>query len=381
MNQEKNIHVLYIPAWLPTGEDQFGGSFILDQANALRKHTAAQVGFIYRQDIAIRKKKKVILSYLEPFDHIVVAKPYVPKVTGFTIRIWCSQYYDAFERYIKRFGIPEVIHAHSFVAGFAARHISRKCGIPFLLTEHLTSFIEQKITRAHKGTLAKVLKEAEDVVAVSNCLREAISTHTARSIVMIPNLFDEEIFMPSTAPTKSPFKIVSVGDLIPRKGFDALIDAFKIAFDRDKDIRLEIIGIGPLRKNLEEQVFRSNLTSQVVFRGACTPDEVAKAMQMSHLCISTSHLETFGITLIEAMACGVPILATPSGGPDEIVTHQTGILTANWNPETVANEILSMKQNSTKFDHEKIAEYAMGHYGSKVVAAQIFRLYEKALRN
>lgn len=380
MKDAKDIHVLYIPAWLPTGDNQFGGSFILDQANAVQRHTPARVGFIFRQDLAIRKKHDVLLSYLAPFDHVLVTKPYIPKATSFAIRTWCNQYFHAFRKYIRRFGKPDVIHAHSYVAGFAARHISLESGVPFVLTEHLTTFIDKKVNKAHIGTLKKVLSEADHVIAVSDCLREAIRPYTDRGIHVIPNLFDEHIFQLSDTPQKEAFTIVSVGDLIPRKGFDVLINAFKIALAQDSDLRLEIIGIGPLREKLEAQVMGKNLSHYVAFKGACKPVEVAEVMQASHLCISTSHIETFGITVIEALACGKPVVATPSGGPQNIITLETGILTANWDSNTIAKAILDVKRNEERYKPQRIAEYAVSQYGSKVVADQIFDLYQEVLR-
>lgn len=381
MKNKKDIHVLYIAAWLPTGSNQFGGSFILDQAIAIQKHTPARVGFIYRQDLAIRKKFDVLVSYLAPFDHVVVKKTYIPKASSFAISIWCNQYFDAFRQYVQRYGKPDVIHAHSYVAGFAARHIFRKTGIPYVLTEHLTTFMEKKVTKAHVVTLKKVLNEAKCVIAVSDCLREAIEPYTGRCIDVVPNLFDEQIFQPFHVPKKETFTIVSVGDLIRRKAFDVLINAFKIALDQDSDLRLEIIGTGPLKEELEAQVIGKNLSSSVTFHGACSPVEIAAVMQASQLCVSTSHVETFGITIIEAMACGIPVVATPSGGPQEIVTSENGILTTNWEINTIAKAILGVKHSIEIFKKDKIAENAVRRYGSRSVASQIFEIYLKEIEN
>lgn len=380
MLQSKDMHVLYIPAWLPTSDNQFGGSFILDQAHAVQKHTPTDIGFIFRQNLSITGRHTVIRSYLDSFDHVVVTKPYIPKVTTYAISLWCNQYYDAFKRYVKHHGTPDIIHAHSYVAGFAARYIHAKSNIPFVLTEHLTSFLDQTIKHPHISSLKKVLDEAAAIIAVSRKLREAMGTYSKKNIHVIPNLFDKQVFTPARNSRNDHYTIVAIGDLIPRKAFDVLIAAFKIALDQGPDLRLEIIGTGPLSKQLGSQVREMHLQSRVTFHGPCKPREVAEVLQASDLCVSTSHVETFGITLIEAMACGVPVVATPSGGPQEIVTAHTGIITSNMDPNTIAAAILEIKRNKDKYRPADLREYALKKYERQVVANQIIELYRRVLR-
>lgn len=379
MKPTKDVHVLYIPAWLPTADNPFGGIFILDQVKAIQNYTPAHVGIIFRQDLTLNKKHNVLDSHLAPFNHVVVRKPYMPKANTTTIKLWCNQYLDAFDQYVDRYGTPDIIHAHSYIAGFAARYISRKNGIPYVLTEHLTTFIDQNIKKAHVPILKKVLSEAACVIAVSDFLREAIKPYTTRPIDVIPNLFDEQIFLPSSISIKEPFTIVAIGDLIPRKGFDVLIKAFKIACGEVDGMYLAIVGTGQLRHELEDLVASADLESFVTFHGPCSNREIAAILQASQLCISTSHVETFGITIIEAMGCGVPVIATPSGGPNEVITAQTGIQTSDSDPVTIAASIVKMKRNYANYKSEKIAEYAVGKYGSKVVTGLIFDVYQNIL--
>jgi len=376
---KKDLHVLFVPAWLPTSSQPYVGNFILEQANALHNHTSARIGLIYRQDLTFAQNRKLRREHLKPFEHIIVTKPYIPKASRFTIDIWCRQYFDAYRKYAKRYGPPDVIHAHSYIAGFAASYIAKKTGIPFVLTEHASTFISEDIRPSQISSVKRALNSASSIICLSNSLKKVLEKFTDQHIEVIPELVDTKVFYPQDVRKNEIFTIVDIGYLIPRKGYDILIDAFKIAHNLDNAIRLEIVGDGKLRDELEARVQNANLQEDITFHGGLPADEIAKLLCQSHLCISTSHVETFGITLIEAMACGIPVVATPSGGPQDIVTSETGLLTADWNPDVIAKAILNMKQRQGSYEMEGIAQYTEDNYGSEAVAGQIHDVYRNVL--
>ena len=88
-----------------------------------------------------------------------------------------------------------------------------------------------------------------------------------------------------------------------------------------------------------------------------------------------SRYETFGIVLIEAMACGIPVIATKCGGPEEIVTDETGLLIEKDNPEELALAIKNIWANPGKYNKQTIRKYSADKYGQSVFAEKISALY------
>jgi glycosyltransferase involved in cell wall biosynthesis len=94
------------------------------------------------------------------------------------------------------------------------------------------------------------------------------------------------------------------------------------------------------------------------------------------LCLA-SRFETFGVVFVEAMASGVPVIASKTGGPDSFVTSETGMLVSVENIEetTAALETMFFKKNS--FDYEYIRNYAVENFSEEVIAKKIIGLYEE----
>jgi glycosyltransferase involved in cell wall biosynthesis len=122
-----------------------------------------------------------------------------------------------------------------------------------------------------------------------------------------------------------------LGRLVGWKAVDLLLDAFKIVADRCPQARLEILGDGDTRQDLEEQSRRLGLTDRVEFAGWVSADEGARRLRGSDVFVLPSLRESGGVVLLEAMAVGLPVVASRWGGPGVHVDDATGIRVA---PET-----------------------------------------------
>ncbi|MEQ9467537.1 MAG: glycosyltransferase [Ekhidna sp.] len=116
---------------------------------------------------------------------------------------------------------------------------------------------------------------------------------------------------------------LSIGRLEPEKGFDMLLDAIKNL----PDVNLKIAGSGSQSDELTKRIIREDLSNRVELAGERSREEVRNLMQECQFLVLPSKYETFGNVLLETMACGKPVVATACGGPQEIVSGKTGILT------------------------------------------------------
>ena len=149
------------------------------------------------------------------------------------------------------------------------------------------------------------------------------------SIAVIYNGVDINLFRPEATPAihlvgspPQPY-IVSVGSYIPRKGHRSLLDAFAKVVKRYPSLGLVIVGMdGPERAKLLERAKILELGGSVTLLVNAKPPEVAVVVAGATLCVQPSTAEPFGLAVIEAGACGVPVLVTAVGGHVELITDR-----------------------------------------------------------
>ena len=138
-----------------------------------------------------------------------------------------------------------------------------------------------------------------------------------------------------------------VGRLVPIKGCEYFLRALKIVLRERSEVRGLVVGDGPLRKKLEELSEGLGISGRVVFSGA--REDIPEVMHAIDLLVLTSLNEGLGRVLLEAMACGVPVVASRVGGVPEIVIHgETGLLVPPADPRRTAEAILEVLNDSEK---------------------------------
>lgn len=155
--------------------------------------------------------------------------------------------------------------------------------------------------------------------------------------------------LPSIPSKKSPLNtknLISVGRLVPEKDFPLLINIMENIHKKDPEIKLDIIGDGLERKNLEQLIKTKNLNSCIKITGFLPQTEIAKYYHDSSLFVLTSKTEAFGLVLTEAMSYGLPCLALArASGARAQIGKDTGFLLNSENPTEIADKIISLLNN------------------------------------
>jgi glycosyltransferase involved in cell wall biosynthesis len=136
-------------------------------------------------------------------------------------------------------------------------------------------------------------------------------------------------------------RVLFVGRLIPVKGVSMMLDAVQ-RVRKNVDIHLTIVGDGPLRRDIEDEVKRRELSDVVHLTGNLPLRDVAAHYREADLFCLPSVRESGGAVLLEAMACGVPVAAVAYGGPAEIVDEQVGRLLPANGPEALVQALVQM---------------------------------------
>ena len=145
------------------------------------------------------------------------------------------------------------------------------------------------------------------------------------------------------------FQILSVGYLIERKGFEYLIRAMPLVLEKYENARLKIVGTGPLESKLKELVYELDLGDEVEIVKNVSDEELLMIYNSSDLFVlpsivdSQGNTEGLGVVLLEAMACGLPVIGSDVGGiPDIIEDEKTGVLVKEKDYEELSKVILNL---------------------------------------
>ncbi len=385
-------HILLLPSWYPTDYAPIRGNFFREQAQAL-KEAGAQVGVIYVDFRSYRTLKAAhLLGTRFQIEHRIERGIATYRYCGWNplsarwrYRWTINLSQRMWRRYIAKWGVPDIIHAHSVIwGGAAASALARQTGIPYILTEHSSGYARGLIRPWQRPIIEGVLLHAAALLAVSPAVKQILTPYVpSRSdeIIVTPNMVNTSFFhLPSTPRASRPFRFLSVANLNRNKGLDIVLRAFAQAFEQAEEVILEIGGDGPERTALERLVVELNIQARVVFLGRLSREEVRAAMWRANALVLASHIETFGVVLIEAMATGLPVIATRSGGPEQIVTSRTGVLVERGNVSALARAMKHLRENRCQWgDEAAIRQEAISNYDQQVIANRLLEIYAKTL--
>lgn len=381
------MHILVIASWYKTQPGEIAATFIEEHARMLLNNNI-KTGLIYpffNGGFIDRLKglKPAVKSFKdEGLPTYVLGVPsIIPYFRRIIFKHLLHRAEGAYLDYIKKHGKPDMLHAHSvFMGGVFARYIAKKYNVPYVITEHATKLIlnSNDLKQFEFDIVRKVYSDAKHVFFVSGFQQAKmfdIYQNTTNSSTVIYNILNP--YFSYVPLNKDSFRIVVVGGLIPRKNHRLLFDALTIVADKKLECKVLIIGDGPLKENLLIVSGSLPETISTKFYGNLSRPEVYNVIKSSHVLVSTSQFETFGINLIEALAVGRPVISTPSGGPFEIVTKENGILLNSFEPEELANAILHIYENYTSYIQQKISEDCVARYSEKAMFERLADVYKE----
>ncbi len=296
--------------------------------------------------------------------------------------LWVRWLVSAGQYYIRRYGLPDIIHAfQGRWAGYAAYLLSRRYRLPYVITEHESYFEERKIPCSALPFLCTMYRRAARVIAVSRAMARAMREVCApERIIVIPNMVDTRLFCPPVAPrTAAPFIFLSVARFARVKRLDLLIQAFHRAFAGDPQVRLRLVGRGPEAVAMSRLVHKLSLEGQVHFCGELPHEQVKDEMQRAHCLVLCSDVETFGIVLIEALACGLPVIATQCGGPEDVLSEEIGLLCERNDPEALAAALRHLRDNAHRYSPSALHDFAEQRFGEQAVTARVLSVYHESI--
>jgi teichuronic acid biosynthesis glycosyltransferase TuaC len=379
-------HILVVPSWYSSGRGS-GGGYFRDQALAL-KSAGYRVAILtpdihtWRDRRSGRVPRRRGAAAAVECDGLPIYRrddlTLLPRLPYRNPLLWTRCGLRLAKRYIAENGRPDLVHAHCCLnAGVLALALRRRYRIPYVVTEHSAGPMQPRWWE--RDLIRRIIAAASRCIAVSPHLAECLSNeYPATYWHYVPNLLGEAFLPDAAAPpphaTPRPFVFLCVARLSPEKRHALLLDTFADAFADEPDIRLRLVGDGPALTSLEQQARTLGIAARVDFAGGLPAAGVRAEMEAADAFVLASDGETFGVVVIEALACGLPVVSTASGGPDHLIDATNGILVPSGDRGALAEALRSMRRRAQGYDPAAIRAAVLRRFAPDAFARQFTSL-------
>lgn len=384
------MKIFVIPSWYPYSHNPINGTFFKDHAEKLQEsgHDVTVVAteiislkgfFSSRSDIG---KKIYSEQGVKTYQQIHMNR-HPGNFSKFYTR-YKKEFKILLEEAIKKEGLPELFHVHSSLWAGAAL-CEMELGVPIIVSEHIKEFLIQNGFDEFQHQLIQyTYNNVQGLITPSTAVMESIKNTfnipTSCKTQVIPNMVDTEYFVPlKNKPDNDRFTFLIVAMLRPEKRIDTIIKAF-MPIGNNFLAKLSILGDGPEFKKLHDLAGEISLERQIKFLKKKGKSEVLKNIQKADVCLLYSEMETFGVTLIEALSCGIPVIGGNVGGANDIITPNNGIIVPVNSPKALQKAMKNMILNIGRYDRDKIREDAVKRFDKKVIIKKLEKLYQELIQ-
>ncbi|MCS0638112.1 glycosyltransferase [Streptomyces sp. LP05-1] len=390
-----------ITPWYPSPNNPYAGSFVRAATAAVAGHFE-RVTVFHTEDwsgsasAALNDAIKVTSSRLQERGGLA---PVLDTPEGSLVRVpvplvhrknyapWVSAQAEALRRTLPGGEIDApVVHAHTGIYGGVLASRLARPDARVIVTEH-ASFLDKVFAQAPARRLYReVLERADAFLCVSARLRDQVAARFpeyAHKLGVVPNVIGFERFAPG--PERSPrlLRWLYVGRLAAPKGVTELLEAFALVAAKEPEASLTLVGHGPVESQLRSRAGELGLKDRVRILPPVAPDEVGGIMREHDLLVHASKAETFGMTVVEAVATGLPVLVTRSGGPEEslagIESRAGALMDISDDPAVIADAYWELRDAAGALDPAGAREVLAERYGSEAVARRLIEVYEGAV--
>ena len=382
------MHILLICSTYPEHNDTRRGVFFRDQARAL-KAAGHRVGVlvvngISPNDFLLCRNADPVISFEDGIPvYRSVRLPIPIRNADSLLHLWSMTAPAAwlFKKYINNEGHPDILHAQNFFyAGLAGIRIKSKRELPFVITEHSSAFLRDALSEKQKQLFGRNIGAVDYCMAVSSALAKTLTELVpSLSVGVVGNMVDTDYFKPLLSPSRKDFAFLIAASLDENKRVGDAIRAFADGFSTDINTKLWICGQGPEEKKLHALAANLNIVRQITFLGSTSREGLRDYYSRADVVISTSKFETFGLTLLEAMACGKPVISTRSGGPEDFINPQIGQLVDVGDIHALSAAMKEVYMRINEFDPNFINKYAVSHYSSTQIVNRLVEIYQEIM--
>ncbi|MFC9627486.1 glycosyltransferase family 4 protein [Streptomyces sp. NPDC056930] len=389
--------IAVITPWYPSPNNPYAGAFVkmatrsvagrFDRVSIL--HTEDWSG---RADAPLNDAIKITVDRLQDHRNLV---PVLDTPEGALLRVpvplihrknyspWVATQETALRKALPggRIEAP-IIHAHTGIYGGTLALRLAQPDARIVVTEHATFLKKVFAQPAARALYRDVLVRADAFLCVSKYLRDQVAAEfpdLAHKLQVVPNVIDFDAFSAGCEYSQSLLKWLYVGRLVKHKGVSELLEAFALVAEKEPLTTLTMVGSGALEEELLTRAQLLGIADRFRILPPVAPDEVNGLMHQHDLLVHASKVETFGMTIVEAVAAGLPVLVTRSFGPEEtlsgIESEAGALMEISDDPRIIADAYWNLRSRVTELDLPAAREELKQRYGAPAVAQQLMDVY------
>lgn len=385
---EKPIHILHLLSWFPTPQDPTKGNFCLRHINAIALKNPSVV-LIVISDSNIKKIREIKHEAVDNFIQVII-KVKACKLQSIPLINSINKYrlfiaYNFGLQYIKKhFFTPDLVHLHvALPLGNVALYWKWRYNLSYVLTEHWSvySMKDKRLKGCTvKKKILKINKHAAMITAVSGELKKNMQSYGVQNeIEVIPNVIDLNLFTLKKPLNNEKTKILHVSTLIDEeKNFSGILRVIHRLYNIRNDFELHVIHDYDWVK-YKPFIEKSNLSKCIIFHGKKSMEDLAKWYQTADFLLMFSNFETFSCVVMEALACGTPVIATSTGAIPEMLDENRGIIISPGDEEALYKGINEMIDSFTSFSPHRLRQFVLDSYDKEIIKNKFYRLYQHVL--
>ncbi|MDI1353641.1 MAG: glycosyltransferase [bacterium] len=382
-------HILFISSWYPNRNNPTHGIFNLYFALAAARYNKVSV-----LNVCSEVDLQAPLELIETNENsIVTVNAYYrklnstfPLISQIVKRFRVLRAFDkAYQQIVRAAGKPDLIQLNVVLPmGVGAFHLSKKHNIPYVINENWSGYCVEDGN--YRGKMQqfytrKIVKGARKIMPTSTYLMEAMLKHDLNgNYSVVPNVVDVSVFKPSERVPDSVTRLIHISSLNDReKNVSGLIRAFHKASLKQRELELVIVGEGIDKTSYEGLVRELALSSKVKFTGRLMSEELVSEINHADALVMFSNYETFCLVIIEAFACGKPVITSNAGAIKTYMQPDLGIMVNKGNEEELEEAMLKFVEIKSRFDHEAIRKFAVDNYSYETIGKTLSDIYHTVL--
>lgn len=388
------MKVYIIPTWHPTPKRPLWCNWILPHIELLRESGVET--YILQMGLDDEPIEEGADPWQQPAQllnnyHLYIPVP-KPRASyqrtrlfyGPFLRKYADRLKDMYRLAVDMWGKPDILHAHvSLPGGYAAAIVGNMFEIPVIVQEHYSGFESDTRYPWRLGWFVREMgRRIHGFYAVSKGFAKIVeNTGLVKVTGVLPNPIDTNLFSPAQVKEESRcFRIVTAGNVSHRKGTDLLFCALHKLIP-EIDWKLTLFGDTSQISKYGQWVNDKEFSQRLLLPGMVTQQELARVYSQSDLYVVSSRVETANVSMLQALACGVPIVTTSCGAPETLIDESVGIAVEKNDPHALAEGVRDVAICKKPYDPEKLYKFVVERYSKQVVAEKVFHAYELAINS
>ena len=373
MNDDRK-HIVFLARWYPHRYDPMFGLFVQRHAEAAALYNDISVVYVHpdNQDDIVD----------ETINNVRTIRVYFKQSKSKIINL--LRFFKANNQALKRLRKPDIIHVHILTRlGIIARWQKLLHGTPYIITEHWSRYLPGNDFSGffRKWATKIVVRHASVVTTVTENLAIAMQNHGLKNpnYMVLPNVVDTNLFQIKPHENAIP-KIIHISCFEDKsKNISGLLEALKVLKDNNIAYQAVLIGDGMDFEAMKQRAASLQLKDRVTFTGMLQGQELVDALASGDFLVLSSNYENMPVVILEAFACGLPVVSTNVGGISEIVNESNGLLVPPHDAEKLADAMQKMLESYQNYDANTLRDSIIKKCSNEAVGKLLNSLYASTL--